>query len=128
MAELDDAGGLFCIAISDDEEDQSKEQRNVLSDEAFDALKASYKPLIENGEIWKTVKLPLEGSASKPQAQELLHAIEELYFFRRYDEGAKFARRVLDTSSGALDDEHRSVVVLYEEKCLKRMRQTEKTP
>jgi hypothetical protein len=74
------------------------------------------------------VKLPIEGSASKPQAQQLLHAIEELYFFRRYDEGAKFARRVLETSSDALDDEHRSVIVLYEEKCLKKMRQTASAP
>ncbi|KAH7362585.1 hypothetical protein B0T11DRAFT_85761 [Plectosphaerella cucumerina] len=128
MAEVDDAGGLFCIAISEDEEELSKEKRNELSEEAFEALKASYSPLIENGEIWKTVKLPIEGSASKPQAQQLLHAIEELYFFRRYDEGAKFARRVLETSSDALDDEHRSVIVLYEEKCLKRMRQTASGP
>lgn len=78
-------------------------------------------------QIWKTATLPLEGSASKPQAQQLLHAIEELYFFRRFDEGARFARRVLDTSSAALDDEHRSVVALYEEKCLNKMRRTEST-
>lgn len=68
------------------------------------------------------MSLPITGSASKPQAQEILHAIEELYFFRRYEEGAGFARRVLDTSSQALDDEHRAMVTLYEEKCLTKMR------
>jgi hypothetical protein len=51
MAEVDDAGGLFCIAISEDEEEPSKEKRNELSEEAFEALKASYTPLIENGEV-----------------------------------------------------------------------------
>lgn len=57
MAESDDAGGLFCIAISDDEQEQSKEERNVQTEEAFKALKASYTPLIENGEV-RVLRLP----------------------------------------------------------------------
>ncbi|KAM0333552.1 hypothetical protein ACHAQA_002217 [Verticillium albo-atrum] len=125
MADTDDAGGLFNIAISDSEDDakaEEKKQQRVGQTEAdFQAVKASYKAKIENGEIWKGITLPLEGSASKPEAQELLHAVEELYFFRRYEEGARFARRVLDTSGEALDDEHREVLALYEKKCLGRM-------
>ncbi|KAM0282270.1 hypothetical protein ACHAQH_003134 [Verticillium albo-atrum] len=124
MAHTDDAGGLFSIAISDSEDDakaEEKKQRAGQTEEEFQAVKASYKAKTENGEIWEGVSLPLRESANKPVAQELLHAVEELYFFRRYDEGARFARRVLDTSGGALDDEHREVLSLYEKKCLGKM-------
>ena len=76
-------------------------------------------------QLWRDISLPITGNASKPQAQEVLHAIEELYFFRRYAEGASCARKVLDTSSDALDNENRAAVALYEEKCLEKIRKAE---
>ncbi|RXG48220.1 hypothetical protein VDGE_01840 [Verticillium dahliae] len=121
MADTDDVGGLFSIAISDSEDEakaEEKKQRAGQTEEEFRAIKASYKAKIENGEIWMGISLPLEESANKSVAQELLHAVEELYFFRRYEEGARFARRVLETSGSLLDDEHREVLTLYEKKCL----------
>lgn len=51
MAEPDDAGGLFCIAISDDEAEPSREDRNAQTEETFQALKASYTAKLENGEV-----------------------------------------------------------------------------
>lgn len=71
-------------------------------------------------QIWKTVSLPLGPSVSKPQAQELLHAVEELYFFRRYGDAAAFIRSVLDEQQGTsngLDEETRNLLTYYETKC-----------
>lgn len=59
--------------------------------------------------------------ASKPMLQELLHAVEELYFLRRFEEAAGFARRVLDGSDAALDRDTREMLTRYETKCLARM-------
>jgi hypothetical protein len=50
----------------------------------------------------------------------VLHAVEELYFFRRYQEGAEFARRVLegeDGESGGLDEDTRKLLSYYEGRC-----------
>ncbi|EEY15601.1 predicted protein [Verticillium alfalfae VaMs.102] len=119
MADTDDAGGLFSIAISDSEDEakaEEKKQRAGQSEEEFRAIKASYKAKIENGEIWMGISLPLEESANKPVVQELLHAVEELYFFRRYEEGARFARRVLETSGGRWMMSTERVLTLYEKK------------
>jgi hypothetical protein len=64
----------------------------------------------------------LEDPVSKPQAQELLHAVEELYFFRRYSEGVDFVRKVLGEGGGAdgLDDDTRELLGYYERKCVER--------
>ncbi|ROT35494.1 hypothetical protein SODALDRAFT_328859 [Sodiomyces alkalinus F11] len=126
MSDLED-GGLFCIAVSDSEDDSqaNKKPRDGQTEEEFQAVRKSYQPKIENGEIWKISEgvLPLQAVATKAEAQELLHAVEELYFFRRFSEGATLARRILDSSAEKLDNEHRNFFVLYEERCLKRMRQ-----
>ncbi|KXH69625.1 hypothetical protein CSAL01_08412, partial [Colletotrichum salicis] len=72
--------------------------------------------------IWKTIELSLKTEkASKPVLQELLHAVEELYFLRRFGEAAAFARRILDESEVALDRDTKETLARYEEKCLGRM-------
>ncbi|KAF4837233.1 hypothetical protein CGCTS75_v001406 [Colletotrichum tropicale] len=117
----DDDGGLFCIAIDSDEEGTAK-PRDHQSEEAFQELRATYRVKEQNGEVWKTIELPLTpGPASKPVLQELLHAVEELYFFRRYEEGAAFVRRVLDGSEAALDRDTKDMLSRYEAKCRSRM-------
>ncbi|KAK4033962.1 hypothetical protein C8A01DRAFT_39571 [Parachaetomium inaequale] len=76
----------------------TRAERTALSEEAFQALKQSYRPKIENGNISTHTPLPLPLSPTplpKPAAQELLHAAEELYFFRRYADAATFLRQVL---------------------------------
>lgn len=60
---------------------------------------------------------------SKPEAQELLHAVEELYFYRRYEEAAAFVRKVFEGEGGAsgLDGEVAEILRGYEKKCLVRL-------
>ncbi|KAI2625651.1 hypothetical protein GGR54DRAFT_509106 [Hypoxylon sp. NC1633] len=99
--------------------------RTAQSEEEFLAVKREYKVKVENGEIWKTIKLPLgPARIPKPEAQALLHAVEELYFFRRYAEGAQFVRAVLDghrdgeeEGTPGLDDDTRKLLRYYEKKC-----------
>ncbi|KAL2178081.1 uncharacterized protein P884DRAFT_198758 [Thermothelomyces heterothallicus CBS 202.75] len=108
----------------------TRAERTALSEEAFQALKQSYRPKVENGNIHSLISfLPSASTTSttdnsqdndndndsdddnddddeddeplpKPAAQELLHAAEELYFFRRYAEAASFLRRVLESTTG----------------------------
>jgi hypothetical protein len=63
--------------------------------------------------LWKTLKFPVD-NPSKPDSQTILHAIEELYFFRRYEEARKVADDVL---RGVLNEEFRRVVAGYKERC-----------
>jgi len=74
--------------------------------------------------MWKTVQLPLGDAVSKPQAQELVHAVEELYFFRRYGEAVEFIRRVWKEGGGeggGLDNDTRELLAYYERRCVERM-------
>ncbi|KAK4121343.1 hypothetical protein N657DRAFT_692413 [Parathielavia appendiculata] len=85
------------------EHQPTRAERTALSQEAFQALKQSYRPKVENGNIHKTIPLPLPDSPtplSKPEAQALLHAAEELYFFRQYSQAVDFIRRILDGDGG----------------------------
>ncbi|KAI1497807.1 hypothetical protein F5X99DRAFT_352480 [Biscogniauxia marginata] len=126
--------GLFGIQLSSDSDadgsgKNTKAPRNAQSEEAFQEVKRNYRVKVEDGEIWKTIKLPLSLKVSKPEAQALLHAVEELYFFRRYAEGARFARSILDgegnddissPSPGRLDEDTRNTLRYYETKCVER--------
>ncbi len=50
--------------------------------------------------------------------QELLHAVEELYFFRRYDEAVEFVALVLQGESrAALDSDSLQLLETYAAKC-----------
>ncbi|KAI3326323.1 hypothetical protein HD806DRAFT_532970 [Xylariaceae sp. AK1471] len=103
--------GLLGIALSDSDAESgdnatatkktSQEKRTGQSEAEFQEVKRTYHVKVEDGEIWKTVQLPLGPRVSKPEAQALQHAVEELYFFRRFSEGARFARSVLDDDAGA---------------------------
>lgn len=65
------------------------------------------------------MRLPLSPLVSKPEVQALLHAVEELYFLRRFSEGARFARSVIDDDGGAgkLDEDILKMLQYYEKKC-----------
>lgn len=128
--ELD--AGLLGIALSDSDAEpgsgdsaavaatkaSSQESRTAQSEAAFQEVKRTYRVKIENGEVWKTVQLPLSLQVSKPEAQALLHAVEELYFFRRFSEGARFARSVIDDAGTAkVDEDTLNTLLYYERKC-----------
>ena len=70
-------------------------------------------------QIAATVQLP-SGRVTKPDAQALLHAVEELYYFKRFREGVDFVRRVLDHSVEALDEDTRTTLEYYAAKCRSR--------
>ncbi|KAJ2971779.1 hypothetical protein NUW58_g9320 [Xylaria curta] len=127
--------GLLGIALSDSDAEPgddatgsgtkktSKEARTGQSEAEFQEVKRTYNVKVENGEIWKTVQLPLGPQVSKPEVQTLLHAVEELYFFRRFSEGARFARSVIDDAgAGKLDGDTLKTLLYYEKKCSERVK------
>lgn len=73
-------------------------------------------------QIWKSAKLPPSGPQKLPkqEAQELLHAVEELFFFKRYDQAVAFVRKVCDGEGNreGLDGDIRDLLITYEKKCL----------
>ncbi len=68
------------------------------------------------------IKVPLVPPLHKLEAQDIVHAVEELYFFARYDEAVRFTRKVLDEQrdegTGGLDQETRDLLRVYEARCL----------
>lgn len=63
--------------------------------------------------LWETLKLPKQ-NPSKPESQAILHAIEELYFFRRYEEAKKVTEEAL---SGNLTTEFKKTLEEYKAMC-----------
>ncbi|KAI9827056.1 MAG: hypothetical protein M1819_007048 [Sarea resinae] len=120
-----DSEFLLIGGFSSDEEETAlskkatKEDRTRQTEAEFQAQKASWKPKIETGDIWKTLELPLRDSASKPEKETVLHAIEELYFFRDYAKAVEVADRAL--SGPAIDDVFRADLTSYRERCMKRL-------
>ncbi|KAI1274042.1 hypothetical protein F5Y07DRAFT_374815 [Xylaria sp. FL0933] len=126
--------GLLGIALSDSDTElgdnvsstkkQSQEARTGQSEAGFQEVKRTYHVKIENGEIWKTIRLPLSPQVSKSEAQTLLHAVEELYFFQRFTEGARLARSIVDDDAGAgkLDGDTLRTLLYYERKCNDRVK------
>ncbi|KAK2615695.1 hypothetical protein N8I77_002432 [Diaporthe amygdali] len=127
-----ESAGLFNISISDSEEDdvdtshgianskKSREDRTGQSEDAFQAVKREYRAKVENGEIWKSTVVPLgPRRVPKHEGQELLHAVEELYFFRRFEEAVLFVGRIFDGEGGGdgLDKDVRDLLRTYERKC-----------
>ncbi|KAI1466178.1 uncharacterized protein F4812DRAFT_436182 [Daldinia caldariorum] len=136
--------GLFGIQLSDSEDGSNNDSepaegtrpkkgeantpvdRTAQSEEEFQAVRREYRVKVENGEIWKTIQLPVgPGRVSKPDAQALLHAVEELYFFRRYSDGANFARAILSSNGDeggpiGLDEDTKKLLRYYETKCIEK--------
>jgi hypothetical protein len=63
--------------------------------------------------LWKTLKLPMD-NPSKQESQTISHAIEELYFFRRYEKAKGLAEEAL---KGKLIEEFRKTVEDYRRRC-----------
>ncbi|OAR00497.1 hypothetical protein LLEC1_00820 [Akanthomyces lecanii] len=119
MSDLED-DGILNIEISDAEDTpaEKKAKRTGQSEAEFQAVRATYVTKVQNGNIHQHVKLPLKPSASKMDIQEMLHAVEELYFFRRYGEAIDFTAQVLQGESrAALDSDSVQLLEKYEAKC-----------
>jgi len=136
----DEYGGLFNIEVSSEDEaatESEKVPRDFQSEEDFQRQRAEWKPKIEDGEVrlcllfwllclfwankaenpvqqlWKTLKLPYD-NPSKAESQTILHAIEELYFFKRYQEALKIAQEALN---GELISDFRKTLDDYKARC-----------
>ncbi|KAK4240986.1 hypothetical protein C8A03DRAFT_30824 [Achaetomium macrosporum] len=121
-------------AAATTEHQPTRAERTALSEEAFQLLKQTYRPKIENGNLYKTIQLPTPPSPSsctpllsKPEAQALLHATEELYFFRQYGEAAAFLREVFAAAGEEglermIDGETARLLRYYQGRCLARLR------
>ncbi|KAF8862413.1 hypothetical protein BDZ45DRAFT_617207 [Acephala macrosclerotiorum] len=114
----DESGGLFNIEVGSDEEREAKAReekvpRDFQSEEDFQKVVKTWRPKVEIGEIWKTLKLPLD-NPSKPDSQTIMHAIEELYYLKRYEEALKVTEKALE---GELIEDFRVVLVRYKGRC-----------
>ncbi len=69
--------------------------------------------------MWQKLKLPID-NPSKPESQTILHAIEELYFFRRFAEAERVVREAL--RGKGLMAEFKAVLESYGNRCETRMR------
>ncbi|KAJ4022487.1 hypothetical protein NW752_000311 [Fusarium irregulare] len=115
----EDPFASFAVAdVSSDEADEvetSKSRRTGQSEEAWREIQKDYKAKVENGNIYEKIKLPLDNGASKMDIQEVIHAVEEHYFFRRYKEAEQLANDTLSTSTG-LDKDSMQVLKVYQDK------------
>jgi hypothetical protein len=50
-------------------------------------------------QIAKSLKLPLGPGADKTQVQDAIYAVEELYFFRQFDEAIELVGKLLSEAS-----------------------------
>ncbi|PNP43266.1 hypothetical protein TGAMA5MH_04723 [Trichoderma gamsii] len=124
-----DENDLFNIQVSDSEDDkvEKKSRRTGQTEDEFQAVKNTYRAKVENGNIQQTITLPLEPGANKQHVQEVLHAAEELYFFRRYQEVVDLVSRVLtpEGDKGGLDEETKQILSMYQSRCRQKMKQND---
>ncbi|CAJ0539141.1 Ff.00g069030.m01.CDS01 [Fusarium sp. VM40] len=122
---MDDEDPLAGFAVADVSSDEgegveaAKSRRTGQSEEAWQAIRKEYSAKVENGDIYKKIKLPLGPGASKMDIQEAIHAVEEHYFFRRYNEAEHLASDILVASDG-LDPDSRQLLETYQAKCQKK--------
>ncbi|KAK2593881.1 hypothetical protein QQS21_008401 [Conoideocrella luteorostrata] len=116
----DEDGGILNIEISDDEVDVTKKKadRTGQTEDEFQVVKQNYQARVENGEIHKHVQLPLQPGINKMRTQEVIHAVEELYFHRRYQDGVDLVNRAFgNCGAEAIDNDSRQLLETYREKC-----------
>ncbi len=63
---------------------------------------------------------------SKAEAQQLVHAVEELYFLRQFGEAAAFAQGLLAGDTVGLDAETRDLLRIYERMAVEKTEKTKK--
>ncbi|KFY20422.1 hypothetical protein V491_03731 [Pseudogymnoascus sp. VKM F-3775] len=119
MAEDGDDGGFLAMDLgsSDSESGAAPEvkvPRDFQSQEDYEAQKASWKPIVDDGELYKTLNLP-PNNPSKQQFQAIIHAIEQLYFYDSFRKASELAEKALE---GDLEGDYRKVVVSYHERCV----------
>ncbi|KAB8303088.1 hypothetical protein EYC80_004541 [Monilinia laxa] len=115
---------LFAIDVDSSDESTpdttEKIPRDFQSEESFQTVKREWRVRIECGEIYKTLPpFPLN-PRSKPETQQVLYAVEELYFYRRFQEAVELTGKVLEQED--LMEDFRGVVEKYRRRCVERLR------
>lgn len=55
---------------------------------------------------------------NKMRTQEIIHAVEELYFHRRFQDGIDLVNRAFDNNGAAsIDNDSRQLLETYRDKC-----------
>ncbi|KAF5547100.1 hypothetical protein FMEXI_5290 [Fusarium mexicanum] len=119
MDEEDPLANFAFADVSSDEADEAeatKSRRTGQSEEAWRVVQKEYKAKVENGDIYQKVKLPLGLDATKMDIQEVIHAVEEHYFLRRYREAEQLAAEALKDGQG-LDRDSRQLLEAYRDRC-----------
>jgi len=114
----DENGGLFNIQPDSENEEEVKKRedkvpRDFQSEEDFQSQRRDFRPKVEIGDLYKTLDLPID-NPTKPQSQTILHAIEELYFYRRYEMALRVTE---DALKGDVVDEFRKTLLDYKVRC-----------
>ncbi|CCT68348.1 uncharacterized protein FFB20_00321 [Fusarium fujikuroi] len=119
MDEEDPLASFAFADVSSDEADEAKatkSRRTGQSEEAWRVVQKQYKAKVENGDIFQKAKLPLGPDATKMDIQEVIHAVEEHYFFHRYREAEQLAGEALKDGQG-LDRDSRQLLEAYRDRC-----------
>ena len=127
------------------DQQQDSGSRTALSEKTYQTLRREYRPMIANGEVcpmapadqlrffvvffflglenqsdntqlWKHMKLPLPQKKHKTEMQSVLHAVEELYFFRRYEDAMAFIKRLRTETAEELDEDTLTTLGVYEKR------------
>ncbi|GAO17916.1 uncharacterized protein UV8b_00393 [Ustilaginoidea virens] len=117
----EDDAGILNMQLSDDDVDVAKKKadRTGQAEDDFQATRRRYRVKVENGDMHKHVRLPLEPGASKMRTQQVIHAVEELYFYRQYHKAADLvARAFANGGREAIDDDSRRLLDTYRSMCL----------
>ncbi|KAF7866755.1 hypothetical protein EAF04_005597 [Stromatinia cepivora] len=129
MSDSPDENPLFAIECDSSTDSSSTQEtiqkvpRDFQSEESFQTVKREWRARIECGEIHKTLSpLPLN-PRSKPQTAQFLYAIEELYFYKRYEEALRLVEGVLRQED--LMEDFRGTVERYGRRCEGRLREGE---
>ncbi|KAJ4144030.1 hypothetical protein NW765_001183 [Fusarium oxysporum] len=95
---------------------QMKPMKQRRQSPAAQDIQKEYNAKVENGDIYQKVKLPLGPDATKMDIQEVIHAVEEHYFFHRYREAEQLAADALKDGQG-LDRDSRQLLETYKDRC-----------
>ncbi|KAG6184252.1 hypothetical protein E4U24_002479 [Claviceps purpurea] len=110
---------------SDQESDkaQKKADRTAQTEDEFQFVKGMYRARVENGNIHERLDLPLRPDTNKMRTQDVIHAVEELYFHRTFQQAIDLVDRALDGPDGAasVDNDSRQLLETYREKCQRRL-------
>jgi len=72
--------------------------------------------------MYEHVEVPLRPGANKMRTQEVIHAVEELYFHRKFQQAIDLVDRAFDHNGEAsVDNDSRQLLTTYREKCQRRL-------